>query len=239
MSTIKERMQPPTEYRPIIAVPNPNAPVLVTKEELRRQMIPLAESLVPRIRELDNPVLLVLAKGGIVFGEQLAVELNNCDPELPFQLSRVRYKSRIEVSDDSPSEPFLDETEYEFPEVEGRNVIIVDDVADSLHTGTTVERDVSDRGGTVTDMVVAVEKFPEDEFKGKIRTHSFRGNVKIHALVQSKALWLFGEGMDNGNDETEDEDRALEDIHVNWPWEREHHPEMVEYYLEKYGQNLI
>ncbi len=237
MSTIKERMQPPTEYRPIKAIPNPGSSVLVTGEQLRRQIVPLAESLVPRLRELDNPVLLVLAKGGNVFGEQFAIELNSSDPDLQFEMARVRYKSRIEVSDDSPNEPFFDESEGEFPNVEGRNVVIIDDVADSLHTGTIVARDVEEAGGVVTDMIVAVEKYPVDEFKGIVRKHFFRG-VPIHALVQSPALWLYGYGMDNGNDITEDEDRALEDIHVNWPWETEHWPGMVEEYKRRYEQYL-
>lgn len=229
----------PAEYRPLKALPNPNSPVLITERQLALQISALAKSLAPRLRELDNPLLLILAKGGNIFGEHLAIALNDTDPELPFELSHVRYKSRMEVSDDSPNEPFLDEEEYRFPDVTGRNVIVVDDVADSLHTGVVVERDVATRGGTVTDMVVAVEKYPEDEFKGTVRKFEFNGAVAIHALVQSPALWLFGYGMDNGSDATEAEDRARKDILVNWPWEKKHWPGMVQEYAKRCGDTLI
>ena len=227
MSTIKERMTRPPEYRPHRPVPNPDDHVLVTEQVLNIQIQGLAKHLAPLIRAQQRPILMPIAEGGLVFGQDLAVALNQIDPDLEFDYVPIRYRSRRGVSDSSNQRPYLDEEDYPYPDVDGRNVIPIDDVGDSFHTVVVAEKEVRARGGKVNDVVVAVEKQSPDEFKGHIRTHHLPQNVRLHSLIQIGALWVFKYGMDNGNDATEKEDRAGREIRVNWEFERENHPGMV------------
>lgn len=228
----------PEPYRPFRPIPNPDNPVLVTEEQIRSQLTQLATNLVPVIRAQNNPLLVRIANGGLMFGNDLAAELHKIDPELQFEEATIRYRSRRGVGDESDQRPFLDEADYVYPDVEGRHVMFIDDVLDSQYTLVVAEEEARARGGKVTDVLVAVEKESPDEFKGHIRKHHLPEGVRTHALVQTMALWLYKYGMDNGNDKTEAEDRAGREIRVNWEFENEAHPGMVAELRRRFQEKL-
>lgn len=228
----------PEGYTPFSPIPNPDNPVLVTETEISTQLVKLANHLAPIIRAQNNPILMRIANGGLMFGDDLAIALRKADPELKFEEATIQYRSRRGVGDESDQRPKLDEREHKYPEIEGRNVIFIDDVLDSQHTLVVAEEEARLRGGKVTDIVVAVEKESPDEFKGNIRKHNLPASVRTHALVKTMALWLYKYGMDNGNDETEAEDRAGREIRVNWDFENKFHPGMVAELRRRYTEKL-
>ena len=238
MSRPKEMLPTPEPYRPFRPIPNPDNPILVSEAEISAQLVKLANHLAPIIRAQNNPILMKIASGGLMFGGDLATALREVDPELQFEEAKIRYRSRRGVGDESDQRPVLDETEDEYPDVEGRNIIFIDDVLDSQYTLVVAEEEARSRGGKVTDVIVAVEKESPDEFKGHIRKHHFPAGIRTHALVKTMALWLYKYGMDNGNDETEAEDRAGREIRVNWDYERAKHPGMVVELRRRYQEKL-
>ncbi|MGB3019690.1 MAG: phosphoribosyltransferase family protein [Microgenomates group bacterium] len=238
MSRPEEMLPTPEPYRPFRPIPNPDNPVLVTEAEIRAQLPLLAKQLAPLIRAKNYPILMKIANGGLMFGDDLAVELRKVDPELEFEEATIRYRSRRGVGDESDQRPILDETDCVYPDVDGRNVMFIDDVLDSQYTLVVAEEEARARGGKVTDVIVAVEKESPDEFKGHIRKHYLPEGVRTHALVRTMALWLYKYGMDNGNDKTEAEDRAGREIRVNWDFENEDHPGMVVELRRRFQQKL-
>ena len=238
MARPEEMLATPEPYRPFRPIPNPDNPVLVTEAQIRAQLTLLATNLAPIIRAQNNPILMRIANGGLMFGDDLATELRKIDPELQFEEATIRYRSRRGVGDESDQRPLLDETEYPYPDVEGRNVMFIDDVLDSQFTLVVAEEEARARGGKVTDVLVAVEKESPDEFKGHIRKHLLPAGIRTHALVKTMALWLYKYGMDNGNDKTEAEDRAGREIRVNWDFENEVHPGMVAKLRERFQEKL-
>lgn len=238
MTRTKEMLPTAEPYRPYRPVPNPDNPVLVTEQELRAQLPLLARELAPFIRAQNNPILLKIASGGLMFGDDLAIELRKVDPDLEFEEATIRYRSRRGVGDESDQKPLLDETEHPYPDVEGRNVMFIDDVLDSQFTLVVAEEEARARGAKVSGVIVAVEKESPDEFKGHIRKHHLPAGVRTFALIRTMALWLFKYGMDNGNDITEAEDRAGREIRVNWDFENEAHPGMVAELRRRFQEKL-
>ena len=158
MTRTKEMLTTPEPYQPFRPLPNPDNPVLVTEKQIRAQLTLLAQDLAPIIRAQNNPILMKIANGGLMFGNDLASELRRIDPELEFEEATIQYRSRRGVGDKGDQRPVLDESTYPYPDVEGRNVFLLDDVIDSQFTIVDAEKEARARGGKVTDVVVAVEK---------------------------------------------------------------------------------
>ena len=221
------------EYKPHLAVPDPRTPILVSGREILSQLPILGQTLRPVVSSLRRPILIWIANGGKQFAEDLIDHIPLVDGERGFDVGIVQYRSRVGVEGHNEAGIMLDETEYPFPDVVGRDVFGLDDVLDSAETVCEFDAEVRRRGGLVTDLAFAAEKPTEDRFKGLIRTHNLRKSIRIWSLTQVPPLWLFKYGMDNGKAETEAEDRAGREIRVNWEYEKEHNPEAYAYYLRQ------
>lgn len=221
------------EYKPHLAVPDPRTPILVSEREILSQLPILGRTLRPVISSLRRPILIWIANGGKQFGEDLIEHIPLVDGERGFDVGIVQYRSREGIEGRSEAGIVLDETEYPFPNVTGRDVFGLDDVLESTETVCEFDAEVRRRGGLVTDLAFAAEKPREDPFKGLIRTHNLRRSIRVWSLTKVPPVWLFKYGMDNGVKATEAEDRAGREIRANWEFERKTYPEAYAYYLKQ------
>lgn len=221
------------EYKPHLAVPDPRTPILVSEAEILSQLPILGLAMRPTISSLRRPIMIWIANGGKLFGEDLIEHIPLVDGERVFDVGIVQYRSRVGVEGHSEAGIVLDESEHPFPDVAGRNVIGLDDVLESAETACEFDAEVERRGGLITDFAFAAEKPKRDRFKGLVRTHNLRESIRVWSLTRVPPIWLFKYGMDNGEAATEADDRAGREIRVNWEFEKKRYPEAYAYYLKQ------
>lgn len=221
------------EYKPYAALPDPRTEILVSREEIDSQLPVLGKALRPVISSLRRPIFIWIANGGKPFAKDLIKNIPIIDGEPIFDVGVVQYRSRDGVEGHSETGIVLDESEYPFPDVEGRDVFGLDDVLESGETGCEFDTDVLRRGGLVTDLAFAAVKPIDDRFKGLIRTHDLRKSIRVWPLTEVPPVWLYKYGMDNGVKATEAEDRAGREMRVNWEFEKKTYPEAYAFYLKQ------
>lgn len=136
----------------------------------------MATSLVPEIN-ISNPVFLIISNGGNIFGTEFlhALDRKGIHPDADF-INVKMYK------DVDREEPEIMVNDYQRISVRGRNVILLDDVADSGQTLCFVRSYVEAWGAASVAAITLLERgnadgsffctgvAPEKQYKIKART---------------------------------------------------------------------
>lgn len=221
------------EYQPHLALPDPRTETLVSESEILRQLPMLGAAFGKVLPTLRNPLFIWIANGAQQFADDLISNVPQVAGVPDFDVAVIQYRSRVGIDQTSQNGILLDETIYPFPDVRNRDVIGIDDVLDTGETALAFVEQVLEFGGRVTDLSFAAVKPEVDRFKGNVRLFSLPNEIRVWPLTTVPALWLYKYGMDNGNDTTEDADRAGREIRVNWEFEKEKYPEACAYYLKQ------
>lgn len=150
---------------------------LFTASDVERALDALADSITQELSEL-NPLLLVVMTGGFIFAGQLLTRL-----EFPLQVDYLhasRYRSgTVGQEVEWRVRPKLS--------LEGRHVLVLDDILDEGHTLAAVVKDCRCAGAKSVRCAVLVEKHHDRKFEG------------VHADfvgLDVEDKYVFGYGLD-------------------------------------------
>ena len=218
--TVEEKRSISREFPTYKIESDPESDLLIDRSSIERQARQFVYHFVKELPKLHKPIFIWLRDGAEMFSQDLQTAFKKVMQEVEFV--GVNYKLYEGMVARAQAE--LDETEFPFPDVAGRAVILVDDVADTIKTAHSFIGQVQERGGTVTDAVFMVEKPESSPWRSQIREKPWPKNIRKWSLFAVDDLWLQGNGMDTNGIGRED---------PNVIWRRDMEPQKVEYFRRK------
>lgn len=157
------------------------ARVLFDRPVLEAAILRMADAIRPAYADGDAPLYVTVMNGGLPFAAQLAFALGERGLDLEFDyLHATRYRGQTTGSGlawlHRPATP-----------MQGRKVLLVDDILDEGHTLLAVKHWCEDQGASEVRIAVLAEK---------LHDRRVAGIAADHVGVQVPDAYVFGYGMD-------------------------------------------
>lgn len=164
--------------------------MLASKDEVAARITELAEAVAERYKG-KSPLFVCLLRGGAPFASQLMFALAKSDPHFHPELDYMTVRTYGDSLTAKKPQVIMDLAPH--TSVDGRTVVIVDDVLDRGHTAAFTEQHLKTRGAADVELIVLVQKTLERDIWPDATLYGF----------EAPADWLTGMGMDDPRIATE------------------------------------
>lgn len=157
--------------------------ILFDEAEVSQRIHDMAAEVIERYKD-KRPLFVCLLRGGVQFGSLLMFEITKLDPEFH---PETEYLKVVTYGHGRKAQAPKIIPLFDADTVQGRNIVLVDDVLDTGATPFAVEQFVRDLGARDIDLVVLSQKQREREYWQEATIYGFK----------TPDVWLAGMGCDD------------------------------------------